>query len=140
RAPPHRAPGELSVMSRTATTRSSGTVLASVPGSSTFHRLAEGSERELDREFLTGQPPTFESLAGWEFRGLNHAKATRLAGIRKFVKGFYRQGPDLYGYNVKIEQGPLHEEWRNAGGGEPRRHGFYRVRPVVASERDNAHL
>ena len=60
---------------------------------------------------MNGTPPSFESLAGWEFAGANSLILTRLIGIRKFVKGFY-EGPDrdqgpsphVQGYNITVRQ------------------------------------
>ena len=111
------------------------------PGSATFRRLASLDARELYREFLRGQRPDKDDLAGWEFRGLNHARATELLGIRKFVKGFYRSDDDLYGYNLKIRQTSVFEEWQGVpDDNTPIRHGFYRVRDVDPTGTDNAHL
>ena len=109
--------------------------------SAELYRLSDLPSKELAREFLRGQRPDPEDIAGWEFRGLNHHRATRFLGIRKFIKGFYRSSGGLYGYNIKVAQTPLTEEWAALPDEDnPVRHGFYRVRRPDPTERDNAHL
>jgi hypothetical protein len=104
-------------------------------------RLADLPTAELEREFIRGQTPEPDRLAGWDFRGLNHLKATKLVGIRKFVKGFYLQSGELYGYNAVVEQNALTDEWNyKPSADSPKRHGFYRVHEVRADEVDNQHL
>jgi len=83
-----------------------------------------------------GLLPSFERLAGWEFKGLNTMAAADLIGIRKFKKGFYRgeprtaSGPEpfIQGYNVKVKQsGDRLTHTPVVRDGEPVRHGFFRV-------------
>ena len=93
--------------------------------------LATLSARELEKAMLRGATPDPEALAGWEFRGTNTPAWARLAGIQRFIKGFYKQGCDLFGYNV-----PVRGAWQPKGA----RFGFYRVDRVDAAARDNAYL
>jgi len=104
-------------------------------------RLQSASAADLQRELVRGKTPSESTLAGWEFRGLNHHKATRLFGIRKFIKGFYRSDGGLCGYNVVVAQNADTDEWLALPNEDsPKRHGFYRVRTPDPTERDNAHL
>lgn len=106
-----------------------------------FLRLAVASASELERELVRGRTPAPDTLAGWEFRGLNHRRQSRWVGIRKFIKGFYRSAGGLYGYNVVVAQNADTAEWIAVPSEDsPKRHGFYRVREPDPSERDNAHL
>jgi len=118
------------------------------------------SMRELEIVFLRGVRPDVSRLAGWEFRGTNVPGWARLVGIKKFMKGFFRdQHGDVFGYNCAIEQGPLDQPWlpprakargrrssdmgASAPGPDdqaPKRFGFYRVEPVDPTARDNAYL
>jgi hypothetical protein len=105
-------------------------------------RLADLSMKELEVVFLRGATPSFEELAGWEFRGTNTPAWAKLAGIKKFMKGFYKdpQG-DVYGYNCPVVQNGLDDPWIARPDDEaPKRFGFYRVDHVDAAARDNAYL
>jgi hypothetical protein len=102
-----------------------------------YLRLCALSSRELDAIFVRGEMPQAEALAGWEHRGTNTPAYARLLGIRKFVKGFYRDdGGEVYGYNMPVAQNRLEDAWI----AEPKRFGFYRVAPVDPEARDNAYL
>ena len=120
------------------------------PASHRYLSFNEMSKSDLETAFLRGVTPSLESLVGWEFRGMNHPKWARLAGIKKFVKGFERRDapseastsgaagglPPVYGYNRPVKQNQLTEAW-NVG---DKRFGFYLVTPVDPTSRDNAHL
>ena len=54
--------------------------------SARFTEVFGMSKSELEKVFLRGTMPDLNKLAGWEFRGLNHPKWARLAGIKKFMK------------------------------------------------------
>jgi hypothetical protein len=93
---------------------------------------------------MNGTPPSFESLAGWEFAGANALVLTRLIGIRKFVKGFY-EGPDrasgpsphIQGYNITVRQNADDAPHVLTPSAErPKRHGYYRVHRVVEGAKD----
>jgi hypothetical protein len=97
---------------------------------------------ELERALLRGATPDLAALAGWEFRGINHLPlnalpVARLAGIKKFCKGFVR-GDDgrLLGYNSSVAQNALDGRWCIA----PERFGHYEARAVDPTSRDNAYL
>jgi hypothetical protein len=101
--------------------------------------LATWSDDQLEAALRKGTAPTFDSIAGWEFSGYNTPQITKLLGIRKFRKGFYRvPSGAVHGYNVKIEQngGPL-EPWVPVErGGEPATLGYYDVKPVAPGSKD----
>ncbi len=104
--------------------------------------LEKQSPSELETVFLRGRAPRLESLAGWEYRGLNVPWWTRVVGIKKFVKGFFfRSAGALYGYNCPVAQSPLAEPWRARPSDEhPKRFGFFRVSAVDAAASDNRYL
>jgi hypothetical protein len=97
---------------------------------------------ELASIMARGEPPSEEALAGWEWRGLNTMGWAKLAGIKKFVKGFYQDDDGLlWGYNEPIVQNALEEPWSaRPNDAEPKRFGFYRVVKVDPESRDNRHL
>lgn len=104
--------------------------------------LERASRAELELVMLRGATPDLEALVGWEFRGINHPAWARLAGIKKFVKGFFR-GEDgrVMGYNSPVVQNVLDGRWRTLPSDTaPKRFGFYEVAPVDATRRDNAYL
>ncbi len=109
--------------------------------SAEYLRLAGLPRAELEATLLRGETPDPDALAGWEFRGMNTPAFARLAGIRKFVKGFYRNAAgQLYGYNMPVVQNRDDEPWEHKLPLSTRRFGFYRVDPVDAATRDNAYL
>lgn len=97
--------------------------------------LVHASRRELEGLLRGGVAPSAESLAGWVFRGWNTLWLTRLVGIRKFAKGFYRgrpraSGPPpiLGGYNVVVRQNADAKPHVEKPSPErPKRHAFYGV-------------
>ncbi|MBM4319258.1 MAG: hypothetical protein FJ125_04680 [Deltaproteobacteria bacterium] len=110
-----------------------------------YETLAVAPADKLEEVMQRGTPPALESLAGWEFKGYNTPDYTRLLGIRKFKKGFFRPAGALEpltcveGYNVKIRQNhslslPWEDELRQ---GRTQRFGFYEVRPVDLGDTDN---
>jgi hypothetical protein len=108
--------------------------------SAEFLRIGALPGKELEAIMLRGERPDGDRLAGWEFRGMNTPAFTKLLGIKKFIKGFYKStGGQLFGYNVPVVQDATTAPWRTKGD-EPRRFGFYRVDPVDAATRDNAYL
>lgn len=109
-------------------------------GSPRYYELGRMSSAELETVFLRGTMPDLSKLADWEFRGMNHPAWARLAGIKKFVKGFYWEGDDLYGYNYPAVQNAIELPWLSKSGDPPKRFGFYKVAPVDATAKDNAYL
>lgn len=106
-----------------------------------YLELARASGAELETAFLRGATPEPDDLAGWEFRGLNHPAWARLAGVKKFVKGFYWKGAALHGYNCPVRQNRIASPWHLVPSDErPKRFGYYLVEPVDPAARDNAYL
>jgi hypothetical protein len=100
--------------------------------------LATASDDFLEEVLRAGQTPDPAKLAGWEFRGFNSMDLTTLLGFRKFKKGFYQDGGELRGYNVKVEQGGLLDPWVDqVKNGDSVKHGWYDVYPVRTEEVDN---
>ena len=95
----------------------------------------------LEKLLQDGETPDFDELAGWEFCGVNSPSWAKLAGIKKFAKGFQLQDGDLYGYNLSAAGGSLDEPWQVKPNNEsPKRFGFYRVSKVEPTSRDNLYL
>ena len=104
--------------------------------------LEATTHAELDTAFLRGITPDAQALVGWEFRGINHPGWAKLAGIKKFIKGFYRKADgSVVGYNTPVAQNVLDGRWyAKPEDTAPKRFGFYTVEPVDATARDNAYL
>lgn len=104
--------------------------------------LEGSSTRELETVFQRGALPDLEQLVGWELRGINHPAWASIAGIKKFIKGFWRTDDGrVKGYNTPVEQNVLDGRWiAKPSDTAPRRFGFYTVAPVDATARDNAYL
>jgi hypothetical protein len=98
---------------------------------------------DLDAVMRRGALPSADELAGWEFRGANTPAWARLVGIKKFVKGFFRdrESGRLMGFNTPVAQNALDEPWiARPDDTRPKRFGFYSVDPVDATARDNVFL
>lgn len=104
--------------------------------------LEQATRAELELVMVRGAPPDLEELVGWEFRGINHPAWARAAGIKKFVKGFFRaEDGRVMGYNCPVVQNVLDGRWRTQPSDTaPKRFGFYEVAPVDATRRDNVYL
>jgi hypothetical protein len=104
--------------------------------------LEQATRDELELVMLRGAMPDPDALVGWEFRGINHPAWARLAGIKKFVKGFFRaEDGRVMGYNSPVVQNVLDGRWRTKPSDTaPKRFGFYEVAPVDPTRRDNAYL
>lgn len=100
----------------------------------------------LERVFQRGAMPELDALVGWEFRGINHMPLNALGvadlvGIKKFVKGFFREGDRVMGYNIRVARNVLDGRWHlKPSDSEPKRFGFYEVAPVDPTARDNEYL
>jgi hypothetical protein len=104
--------------------------------------LEAARHADLELAFVRGTTPDLEALVGWEFRGINHPAWARIAGIKKFVKGFFR-GDDgrVMGYNCPVVQNVLDGRWHTKPTDTaPKRFGFYEVAAVDATARDNYYL
>ena len=116
--------------------------------SARYLELGETKPAELERVFLRGSTPAMAELAGWEFRGMNQPAWARLAGIKKFVKGFEdRAAKDagantsVFGYNSPAVQNALTDDWITKPEGESaKRFGFYTVKRVDPTSKDNRYL
>jgi len=104
--------------------------------------LESATRAELDATFQRGVMPDLEDLVGWEFRGINHPAWAKAAGIKKFVKGFFRtEDGRVMGYNCPVVQNVLDGRWRTKPSDTaPKRFGFYEVAPVDPTSRDNKYL
>jgi hypothetical protein len=108
--------------------------------SAEYLRVGALPARELEAIMLRGETPDPDRLAGWEFRGRNTPSWSRLAGIQKFIKGFYKSAAgQLFGYNIPVRQNGVEAPWEYKHPA-PKRFGFYRVDLVDAAQRDNAYL
>ncbi|HTM19721.1 MAG TPA: hypothetical protein VL172_04410 [Kofleriaceae bacterium] len=106
-----------------------------------YYQLERLSMRELEKVFQRGTTPDLDALAGWEFRGTNTPDFTKVLGIKKFIKGFFRRDGELWGYNTPVAQNGIHAPWiARPSETAPKRFGFYRVAPVDPSSRDNHYL
>ncbi|MBK9031177.1 MAG: hypothetical protein IPL61_07545 [Myxococcales bacterium] len=96
----------------------------------------------LEQVFVRGVTPDLAGLAGWEFRGLNSPAHFKLLGIKKFVKGFWRDAAGAtWGYNYPVEQNRIADGWYGLPSvTAPKRFGFYTVAPVDPTARDNRYL
>ncbi len=97
---------------------------------------------ELEKVFQRGSMPDLDALVGWEFRGINHLPLNilplaQIAGIKKFVKGFFRnEDGTVMGYNSPVKNNVLDGRWHVA----PKRFGFYKVAAVDPTATDNKYL
>ncbi len=111
----------------------------------TYETLALATNAELEEVMRKGIKPDMKELVGWEFKGFNSLKLTKILGFQKFKKGFYQKNVDqpiedgIDGYNVKVEQNNLGEEWIDVmtKKGESFKHGWFDVYPVDLKEPDN---
>ena len=118
---------------------------AAVPQLATSAALAleRASWAELERAFVRAATPDVAALVGWEFRGINRfpfndvVPIAEVTGIKKFVKGFFREGDGrVLGYNRKVKLNALDARW-DVG---DKRFGFFEVNAVDPTARDNRYL
>lgn len=109
--------------------------------------LERASWDDIETAFMRGTQPALDALVGWEFRGINRfplypLPLPQLLGIKKFVKGFFRdEDGRVMGYNCPVVQNVLDGRWHTKPSDTaPKRFGFYEVAPVDATRRDNAYL
>jgi len=123
------------------TTATTGAAPAAAPGSDRYYQLERLGGKALETVFLRGLTPDLDQLAGWEFRGTNTPDFTKVLGIKKFIKGFYRRDGEVWGYNTPVVQNDIRAPWiARPSESAPRRFGFYRVAPVDPTSRDNHYL
>lgn len=89
-----------------------------------FADICRLNPRALDQLFERGTLPDVEALVGCAFRGYNTPAMTAALGIRKFIKGFFRENGLIEGYNRKVKQNCFDEPWLPTSA---RRFGFYHV-------------
>ena len=109
--------------------------------------LEQTPMNELEKVFVRGATPDLDALVGWEFRGINHMPLNvlplaQLAGIKKFVKGFFRaEDGRVMGYNIPVARNVLDGRWHlKPSERDPKRFGFYEVAAVDPTSRDNTYL
>jgi hypothetical protein len=125
----------------TPSTPPTGAAPAGERPSERYYQLERMGMRELEKVFQRGTAPDPDALAGWEFRGTNTPDFTKLLGIKKFIKGFYRRAGELWGYNTPVVQNGIQAPWiARPSETAPKRFGFYKVVPVDPSSRDNHYL
>ena len=111
------------------------------PASHHYKELASASARELEGVFLRGASPDMTKLVGWEFRGMNQPFWAKLAGIKKFIKGFEKREMGVFGYNTPVVQNGAEKPWISKPRGRAaKRFGYYKVEPVDAAGVENKHL
>jgi len=126
------------------TTTTHANASTDAPGSPRYYALEASSKSELESTFRRGVTPDLAALDGWEFRGCNVPGWAKVAGIKKFIKGFYRddrRDNALFGYNTPVRQNGIYAPWlAKPSEDNPKRFGFYRVDPVDPTARDNEYL
>jgi hypothetical protein len=104
----------------------------------TLRDLARLSAKELDAIFERGTTPNPEKMIGYEFMGYNVPALAKLLGIKKFQKGFYREGEGYWGYNIPQYQNAVDEPWRcKPVDHNPKRFGFFSVKKVQPEMKEN---
>lgn len=101
----------------------------------TFQSLSSAPNDELESLMKTSPVPTAASLAGFDFRGWNVQKAASILGIRKFIKGFFRDPAKAadFGYNMPVVQNGFEEPWQpKLKDGKETRYFFFGVLPGSA--------
>jgi hypothetical protein len=121
--------------------RSASSMDAPYGSTARYRELEALGNDALEVVFLRGTTPDPARLVGWEFRGTNVPGWARLLGIKKFIKGFWREGEEVLGYNCPVVQNSLFEPWDSLPSNlHPKRFGFYKVTPVEATAKDNRYL
>lgn len=109
--------------------------------SAAYRELESLRSAELEEVFLRGEKPDIETFPGWIFRGTNTPGWAKIAGIKKFMKGFWRADDRVYGYNLPTVQDSLYRPWNaKPSNANPKRFGFYSVTEVDPEATDNAYL
>jgi len=105
---------------------------------SRFLELARSSDVQLEQILRASKAPALESLVGHEWCGCNTSWRLKVMGLQKFIKGFFRQGERVEGYNIPVQQNGLDAPWLDQPTVEsPKRFAFYVVTPVDLESRDN---
>lgn len=109
----------------------------------TYKDLCTSSKEQLEKYLGDAKGPTFESIAGYEFRGFNvvapHEKAVLwLLGNYRFIKCFFPPNDlapgeplRLQGYNLRVKNGGMDDPWTAHPNEEkPARLGYYKAYPT----------
>jgi hypothetical protein len=113
-----------------------------MPPSPRYLELARFSNATLEALFRISKGPAPEALAGWEWRGYNTPWTHSLLGIRKFIKGFFKNTDGkVEGYNIPPRQNAIAQEWLHKPSAEsPKRFGFFTVDKVQPLSVDNLYI
>ncbi len=110
------------------------------PADGPYEALTKKSDRELDAIFAASPAPSPRALVGYEWRGFNTPRFTRLLGIQKFIKGFFEvERADgtkhVEGYNLRVPQNGIHGPWTAQPSPDaPAAFGFFTVTQPKPSE------
>ena len=106
-----------------------------------YFDIIRGGKAKARELFEKGIAPDPKSIEGYEFDGCNLFAASKLFGIRKFRKGFFRNSDgQLAGYNIPISPAPDEGPWNaKPSNASPRHFGFYTVKSVDPTGRENLH-
>lgn len=100
--------------------------------------LVHQHPRELRQHMAKGTAPTTADLSGREFRGANIGTASRVLGIRRFIKGFETSADGtVVGYNRRVRGADLGAPWDPSPWRGADRFGFFTVSRVDPQGRDN---
>lgn len=103
-----------------------------------FRELAHFSNSQLEVILRAAKGPIPESLAGFEWRGCNTSWRLKMLGLQKFIKGFFREGVLVEGYNIPVQQNGFDAPWLDRPTPErPKRFAFYLVTQVSQESVDN---
>jgi len=103
-----------------------------------FFELAQSSHAQLETILHASKAPALESLVGFEWRGCNTSWRLKAMGLQKFIKGFFRNGERVEGYNIPVKQNGLDAPWLDLPTPDsPKRYAFYRVALVDRESADN---
>lgn len=140
---------------RNGTSRAAGPEPRRAGPSARYLEIVGRRPDELEAMMRRGETPDAAAMAGSLYRGCNQllpasaavgpgvpAAIAKLAGIRKFIKGFdVRPAGGHGGFNLPTLQNALEEEWHGKPDDErARRFGFYSVDAVDPESRDNVYL
>jgi len=105
-----------------------------------FRELALSSDAHLEKMMQASKGPALESLVGFEWRGYNTSWRLKVLGLQKFIKGFFREGERVEGYNLPVQQNGLDSPWLDQPIPEsPKRFAFYLVTQVDRESVDNSY-
>jgi hypothetical protein len=98
-----------------------------------YEELVRLSDGELERIFRASSGPEPMALSGYEWRGFNTPRWTKLLGIQKFIKGFLVSDGAVEGYNIRVRQNGLSGAWQQLPSPDaPATFGYFTVKRVGA--------